>query len=284
MTPETQQQQTEHRIQQSEAFSMLDSVVSETERAARDRVVVQRAELELNQRFARAFAQSGLFADIAGGSEAQQIARALIKIELGKSMGFSPAESMTGIDIIKGRVSVGANLRASRMQRAGYTWAVLQLDDQGCRLELFNSGQKIGEVAFGREDAKRANLDGKENYRQNPRNMFFARAITNAQRWYAPGILSLDILSAEEAIDATDYVEKPAMQARTEARTEGLPEKMARVAQPAAAPRTRAVAPEPGGSPIPSPEPKTALAANPGANGGPNKESAGPALVDIDLF
>ena len=31
--------------------------------------------------------------------------------------------------------------------------------------------------------------------------MYFARAITRAQRRYAPGVLSLDILSTEEAID-----------------------------------------------------------------------------------
>jgi hypothetical protein len=41
---------------------------------------------------------------------------------------------MTGIDIIQGRVSVGSSLRAARMQRAGYSWDILQLDDKGCRL------------------------------------------------------------------------------------------------------------------------------------------------------
>jgi len=41
---------------------------------------------------------------------------------LGEAMGFSAAESMTGIDIIKGRQAIGANLRATRMQRAGFSW------------------------------------------------------------------------------------------------------------------------------------------------------------------
>lgn len=172
---------------------------------------------EFHQRASKLFATSGLFSDIKGQTEAQAIAQAYVKISLGESMGFNPAESMTGIDIIVGRVAVGANLRAARMQRAGYSWDMLQLDDKGCRLRLKLNGkylmcedinQQTGEitdvpvtVSFMLEDAVKANLAGKDNYKKNPRNMFFARAITNAQRWYAPGILGADILSTEEAQD-----------------------------------------------------------------------------------
>ena len=157
---------------------------------------------------------SGLFADIKGQSPEQSIAQAFVKISLGESMGFNPAESMTGIDIIQGRVAISANMRASRMQRAGYDWDIVQLDDKGCSLKLKYRGEyilceevdgKTGEIrkvpvviTFGETEAARAGLIGKENYKKNPRNMFFARAITNAQRWYAPGILSINILSAEE--------------------------------------------------------------------------------------
>src|ERR1700676_4165310 len=58
---------------------------------------------EFHQRASKLFATSGLFADIKGQSEAQAIAQAYVKISLGESMGFNPAESMTGIDIIVGR-------------------------------------------------------------------------------------------------------------------------------------------------------------------------------------
>jgi hypothetical protein len=172
---------------------------------------------EFHQRSAKLFATSGLFTDIKGQTEQQAIAQAYVKISLGESMGFNPAESMTGIDIIQGRVAVGANLRAARMQRAGYAWDMLQLDDKGCRLRLKLNGKALmceymnpetGEVSdvpvvvsFMLEDAIKAGLAGKDNYKKNPRNMFFARAITNAQRWYAPGILGADILSTEEAQD-----------------------------------------------------------------------------------
>jgi len=174
-------------------------------------------KFEFQQRCARLFAASGLFADIKGQSSDQSIAQAFVKIALGDSMGFNPAESMTGIDIIQGRVSVGSSLRAARMQRAGYSWDILQLDDKGCRLRMRYMGQPLmceqmdgasgavnevpAIVSFMAEDAARAGLIAKDNYKKNPRNMFFARAITNAQRWYAPGILGVDILSTEESID-----------------------------------------------------------------------------------
>ena len=175
---------------------------------------------ELQQRAARLFAVSGLFADIKGQNPEQSIAQAFVKISLGESMGFNPAESMTGIDLIQGRVAISANMRAARMQRAGYEWDILQLDDKGCRLQLRYKGKvimreevdgKTGEVSmvpavisFTANDASVAGLLGKDNYKKNPRNMFFARAITNAQRWYAPGVLSVSILSSEEVIDLLD--------------------------------------------------------------------------------
>ena len=179
---------------------------------------------DFQQRNAALFAESGLFQDIKGQTPKQSLAQAFVKIALGASMGFSPAESMTGIDIIQGRVGVGANLRAARMQRAGYSWNEMILSDEGCWLPLSLNGRPVltpvldanGQiifnedgtpqmqqvtVSFTRKDATIAGLIGKDNYKKNPRNMFFARAITNAQRWYAPAVLGIDILSTEEAVD-----------------------------------------------------------------------------------
>jgi hypothetical protein len=73
---------------------------------------------ELEQRMAKLFAMSGLFTDIKGANQEMAIAQAYVKIALGSSMGFSPAESMQGIDIIQWRPAEGAHLRAARMQSA----------------------------------------------------------------------------------------------------------------------------------------------------------------------
>lgn len=158
-------------------------------------------KFEMQQRAAKLFAASGLFSDIKGVDQTQAIAQAFVKIALGDSMGFSPAESMQGIDLIQGRPAIGSQLRAARMQRAGYRWRMDQLDEKGCVLTIFQGDMVLGTSSFVEADAKAQNLLGKDNWKKNPRNMYFARAITNAQRWYAPCVLSGEVLSYEEAAD-----------------------------------------------------------------------------------
>lgn len=196
----------------------LMDVLSETEskHALTERIVqaeLARDVFEMDQRLARVFVASGLFKDVgkdsAGNTISEQaaIAQAYVKIAMGRSMGFCEAESMQGIDIIKGRPSVGAQLRAARMQRAGYSWTFQQQDNTGCKITVFYKDQELGPASYTSDDAKSAGNQGKDNYVKNPSDMYFARAITRAQRRYAPGVLSLDVLSTEEARDlsqATD--------------------------------------------------------------------------------
>ena len=196
----------------AETADILQSAIRATQTK-----LVEVQKFELHQRQARLFAISGLFDDIKGTTQEQAIAQAFVKIDLGESIGLSPAEAMTGIDLIKGRVSISANIRAAKMKTAGYDWDILQLDEAGCRLRMKYKGrfimrEEIDEatgdvrmvpaiVSFTLDDAKKAALAGKDNYKNYARNMFFARAITNAQRWYAPEIFSLNILSTEESED-----------------------------------------------------------------------------------
>lgn len=175
------------------------------------------ARFQLEQRMARLFVASGLFSDIKGQTEEQAIAQAWVKIGLGASMGFSPAESMQGIDLIKGKPCVGAQLRAARMQRNGYNWSVDQCDAGGCKLTVRRGDEELGVVSFMKEDAAAMGLLGNDNYKKDAPSMYFARAITRAQRRFAPGVLSIDVLSSEEAIDITPPIEE-----RTNAKTADL--------------------------------------------------------------
>ncbi len=221
----------EERQDQRRNSDLLDQIVASGKLAEeRDRLIVARADLDYKQRLAKMFANSGCFVNIDKDQdgkflpETMSIARAVVKIELGASMGFSPAESMTGIDIIKGRVAVGANLRAARMQRAGYGWPQMICRDEGCWIPLEFQGkpmlqQKVSEdgelvfdssgkpvmvqvvVSFTKKDADRAGLSGKDNYKKDPSSMYFARAITRTQRRYGPGVLGVDVLDTYEAQD-----------------------------------------------------------------------------------
>ncbi len=188
---------------------------------------------ELEQRMAKLFAMSGLFNDIKGSSQEMAIAQAYVKIAMGSSMGFSPAESMQGIDIIQGRPSVGSQLRAARMQRAGYSWRIDRLDDEGCELTIFSGTSELGTAKFTKENATTAGLINKDNWKKDPSSMYFARAITRAQRRYAPGVLSLDVMSTEEA---RDYPEPASVgiAAATDNKTEDLAEKLKAKREPKA--------------------------------------------------
>lgn len=176
------------------------------------------------QRRAKLFAASGLFS-IKDMDQDQAIAQALVKIELGESMGFTPAEALQGIYVINGATAISSALRASRMQAAGYSWDIEWINTkdgcEGCILWLKRNGVAVQDLAgkrvfesFTKADAlkmlttlwdngqkRRASILEKDNWKMAPRNMYFARAVTNLQRFYAPHVLSINILSAEEAED-----------------------------------------------------------------------------------
>ena len=66
---------------------------------------------ETPSQVARAFQESGLFPDLR--SEAQ----AFVKIVAGQELGLGPLASVSGLNVIKGRVTFSANLLASMVKR-----------------------------------------------------------------------------------------------------------------------------------------------------------------------
>lgn len=141
-------------------------------------------ELSDLQRMGRLFAASGYF------QEVKDLAQACVKIQAGKELGFPPITSMTGVYIVKGRVSLSAQLMASALIRSGYRYRVLTLDNNGCEIEIFDkTGESLGKSSFTAKDANQAGLSSGDNWKKYPRNMYFARAISNAVRFYAPDAL-----------------------------------------------------------------------------------------------
>jgi len=125
-------------------------------------------------------AQSGYFQD------AKQASQAIVKVLAGQEMGFGPIASMVGVHIISGKPAPGANLMASAVKRnPHYDYKIVKLDDDVCILAFFENGQKVGESSFSAEDAKKA---GTKNMDRFPRNMLFARAISNGVRWFCPDV------------------------------------------------------------------------------------------------
>jgi hypothetical protein len=145
------------------------------------------------------FYKSGMFADI---KSAQQ---AVVKIMAGAEMGISPFQAMSGIHIIQGKPTIGAGLMASRVKASGkYNYKVTEMTDKVCTIDFIEGGQSIGTSSFTIEDAKKA---GTKNLDKFPRNMLFARAISNGVRWFCPDIYEGPVYVPEEMESITEDVQ-----------------------------------------------------------------------------
>lgn len=144
----------------------------------------------------RILAQSGFFAD------AKDAGQAIVKVLAGRELGFGPIASMTGVYIVKGRVSLSANLLAAAIKRSGrYDYRVITNTAQAVEIvfyEVFGGKrEEIGRSSFTAEDAKKAGLGG-DNWNKYPRNMLFARAISNGAKWYCPDVFGGPVYTPDE--------------------------------------------------------------------------------------
>lgn len=142
---------------------------------------------------AQVFYKSGLFRDTA--SEAQ----AIVKIMAGQEMGIPPMRAMQSINIIKGKVTLGADLMAAKIRsHPHYDYRVKKLTNDVCEIEITQDGQAIGANTFTMADAEQAGIARGDNWRNYPRNMLFARCISNAARWYCPDVFDGAVYVPEE--------------------------------------------------------------------------------------
>lgn len=150
-------------------------------------------------RLGAAFAKSGYFQD------ARDEAQAVVKIIYGQELGISPAASMSGIHIISGKPVLSATALAGliKSRRPLYDYRVVILDDDGCELEFFESGKSVGKSSFTMTDAKNAELVGGKNpnWKKYPKNMLFARAISNGARLYCPDIFTGSPIYVPDELD-----------------------------------------------------------------------------------
>jgi hypothetical protein len=138
----------------------------------------------------KAFAESGMFPDI------KTAAQAVVKIQAGAEMGIPPFAAMSGIHIIQGKPTVGAGLMAANVKGSGkYDYRVIESTDKTCSIDFYQGKEKIGNSTFTLEDAKKA---GTKNIDKFPKNMLFARAISNGVKWFTPDVFSGPVYVPEE--------------------------------------------------------------------------------------
>lgn len=144
---------------------------------------------------AKACAGSGFYKDLMRDSN-----KALVKMMAGHELGFGPSASLTGIYIVKEKISLSATLIASLIKRSDrYDYKVKTLTDDKCEIDFYENKEKIGTSSFSMEDAKRAGITGNAPWKSYPRNMLFARALTNGQKWFCPDVsVGIPIYTPEE--------------------------------------------------------------------------------------
>ncbi len=123
----------------------------------------------------KAFAESGMFPDI------KTAAQAVVKIQAGAEMGIPPFAAMSGIHIIQGKPTVGAGLMAANVKGSGkYDYRVVESTEKVCSIDFYQGKEKIGNSTFTIEDAKKAQTKNLDKF---PKNMLFARAISNGVKY-----------------------------------------------------------------------------------------------------
>lgn len=130
--------------------------------------------------------KSHIFGDI------QSKEAAAVKILGGSEYGFSPMQSQSMFDFIQNRVVLNSHGKATLINSSGdYRMLIKELTATNCSIDVLRKNDQgewkvIANRTFSMQDAKDAGyLEGKNahNYKKHPRNMLFARNVSNIWRW-----------------------------------------------------------------------------------------------------
>jgi hypothetical protein len=173
-------------------MTMLSKVTPPTSIAA----LVEQSQNTDIAYLAEIFARSGFFADT------RDAAQAMVKIQAGRELGLGAVASMTGIYIVKGRVSLAAQTMGLLVQRSNkYRYRQVELTDKVCTIRFFEGADPVGESTFTVAEANRA---GTQNMGKFPKNMLWARAMSNGCRWYCPEVFGGPVYTPEELGEQVD--------------------------------------------------------------------------------
>jgi hypothetical protein len=181
--------------QQQQGGRWMQPVKGETEAENRAIAPSSHSSIPAPRTFNELIRWSMMFAEAGYFKDARTAAQAAVKIAAGAEYGFGPVASMSGIHIIEGNPTLHARMQASIVRRsARYDYRVQRHTDEVCIIEFYEieRGERvlIGTSQFDVEDADRAGLTKGENWKKYPRNMLFARALTNGIGWFCPDVLN----------------------------------------------------------------------------------------------
>lgn len=146
------------------------------------------------QQFAQFAVKSGQYKDI------KDVATAVVRIQVGREMGLSAASSLKSIQMIGGTPTFSANFIAAQIKRAKpeYNFRPKTVTAKECVLIFYEGGEVAGEYSYTWEEARTAELTGKDVWRKYPKSMLFCRCLTAGARMYCPDVTVFPIYTSEE--------------------------------------------------------------------------------------
>ena len=145
--------------------------------------------LQGDMELGKVFAESGLFPDIKSASQG------LVKVLAGKELGLSPIQSLNSFYFVNGRIGIVAQTMGALIKNSKkYDYEIKEHTVEVCEIAFYriDSDKKelIGSSKFGKVEAAKSGVINKDNYKNYPMNMYFARALSNGARWFCPDAIS----------------------------------------------------------------------------------------------
>ena len=126
-------------------------------------------------------------------------------------LGISPHKALNkGLVIIKGAVTMSANLISDRIRRAGHSIKVVEYSRDKCVcIGVRKDNGDSFKSEYDWEDAKTAGLTGKDNWKNYPKDMMYSRAISRLGR-----VLFADVVGACYSEDERDDISGSGVEGR----------------------------------------------------------------------
>ena len=161
----------------------------------------------------------------------QRPANILWAMEYGEMLGLAPMAAITGVHVIEGKPTASAGLISALVRRAGHKLRISgDSKSATCQIVRADDPTYTFEVTFTIEDARAANLTGKDVWKKYASSMLKARAITQCARdaceealfglHYTPEELGAEV--DEDGVVVAEVVSEPAQQPA--ARSDGTPQ------------------------------------------------------------
>jgi len=161
----------------------------------KDKEIIEKETLptswETLERVAKRLFESKLFNHLENPTQAIAI------VEFGRELGIPPMQALQMMAIVNGKLCVQSQLLLALFRKYGGEIEILESTAERCRIKIKRPEGKEYEEEFTIQEAERLGLTTKKNWKQQPENMLFWRAVAKAIRRYAPDLV-LGVYTIEE--------------------------------------------------------------------------------------